>query len=59
MYVLMLNGIDCPEKGQAFGQRAKQAASERASVDWHRLFHTDNSSRAAMKTNQEVPYEMV
>jgi len=23
-----LNGIDCPEKGQAYGQRAKQAASE-------------------------------
>jgi micrococcal nuclease len=23
-----LNGIDCPEKGQAFGKRAKQAASE-------------------------------
>ena len=24
----MLNRIDCPEKGHAFGQRAKQAASE-------------------------------
>ncbi|MBU6482057.1 MAG: thermonuclease family protein [Nitrospirae bacterium] len=23
-----LNGIDCPEKGQAYGKRAKQAASE-------------------------------
>jgi endonuclease YncB( thermonuclease family) len=23
-----LNGIDCPEKGRAFGQRAKHAASE-------------------------------
>jgi endonuclease YncB( thermonuclease family) len=23
-----LSGIDCPEKGQAFGNRAKQAASE-------------------------------
>jgi micrococcal nuclease len=23
-----LSGIDCPEKGQAFGQRAKQAASD-------------------------------
>jgi len=22
------NGIDCPEKGQAYGKRAKQAASE-------------------------------
>ena len=25
-----LNGIDCPEKGQAYGKRAKQAASELA-----------------------------
>jgi micrococcal nuclease len=25
-----LSGIDCPEKGQAFGQRAKQAASDLA-----------------------------
>jgi endonuclease YncB( thermonuclease family) len=25
---LRLNGIDCPEKGQAHGKRAKQATSE-------------------------------
>jgi endonuclease YncB( thermonuclease family) len=25
-----LSGIDCPEKGQAFGQKAKQAASDLA-----------------------------
>ena len=25
---IRLNGINCPEKGQAFGQKAKQAASE-------------------------------
>ena len=27
---IRLNGIDCPEKGQAYGQRAKRAASELA-----------------------------
>jgi micrococcal nuclease len=27
---IRLSGIDCPENGQAYGQRAKQAASELA-----------------------------
>ena len=27
---IRLNGIDCPEKGQAYGQRANQAASDLA-----------------------------
>ena len=25
---IRLNGIDCPEKGQAYGEKAKQAASQ-------------------------------
>ena len=39
-----LSGIDCPEKGQAFGNRAKQAASAL-------VFGRDASSRPTAKTS--------
>jgi endonuclease YncB( thermonuclease family) len=42
-----LNAIDCPEKGQAFGKRAKQAASELVSWSTERKSRLKHSTRTS------------
>jgi micrococcal nuclease len=41
---IRLSGIDCPEKGQAYGTRAKQAASALASGKKSRFRHSAKTS---------------
>ena len=45
-----LSGIDCPEKGQAFGNRAKQAVSAL-------VFGRESSSRPTARTSTDAPLE--